>query len=63
MNRFLSRHPNWGALIVAGAAVGVVVLGGMAIDHIASRGIEFTIALAFFVFFGMMALAGNRHLS
>jgi hypothetical protein len=63
MNRFLWKHPNLGVLIVAGSACGVVVLGGMAIDHVASRGIEFTIALAFFIFFGAMALAGNRHLS
>ena len=62
MNRFLHRHPNWGALIMVGGLVGLIVIGGKAADFAAENPGVLAVFVAIFVL-AMMALAGNRHLS
>lgn len=62
VNRFLHRHPNWGALILVGGLVGIVVVGGAAADYVAEHPEYIAVFVAAFVLL-MMVLAGNRHLS
>lgn len=64
VNRFLHRHPNWGALIVAAGAAGMVIVGGMLVDYVARTGPAFAVFLVVVaVILTGMVLAGNRHLS
>jgi hypothetical protein len=62
VNRFLHRHPNWGALISVGVILGLVVLGGKFADYVAEHPGMLAILIAGAVL-TVMALAGNRHLS
>ena len=63
MNRFLWRHPNWGVLIIVGGLSGAVIGGGMLADMTTGDAALGVLAVVVFLIFGMMALAGNRHLS
>lgn len=63
VNRFLHRHPNWGAIMFFGGFMTLTVVGGMVIDHVAGHGVEGSVLLLAVLFFGGMALAGNRHFS
>jgi len=63
MNRFLWRHPNWGVLIIIGSLSGIVIGGGMLADLTTGDAALGVLAIVAFLIFGMMALAGNRHLS
>lgn len=62
VNRFLHRHPNTGALALVVGLVIIIVAGGKAADWVASHPAALAVFVALFVL-GMMALAGNRHLS
>lgn len=62
VNRFLHRHPNVDALVLLGALVGILVVGGKLVDYVAEYLPIIPICLVVLIL-GMMALAGNRHLS